>query len=43
MEEFNTIYQEKSTIVDCSAKGSKDLKEFLASDGDVLNEVKITW
>ena len=42
MEEFNTIYQEKSTIVDCSAKGSKDLKEFLASDGDELNEVKIS-
>ena len=42
MEEFNTIDQEKATIVDCSAKGSKDLKEFLASDGDVLNEVKIS-
>jgi len=41
MEEFNTIYQEKSVIVDCSDKGNRDLKELLASEGVVLDKIKI--
>lgn len=41
MEEFNTIYQEKSVIIDCSDKGDKALKAFLESKGAVLDKVKI--
>ncbi len=41
MQEFNTIYQEQSIIVDCSDKGKQSIKELLVSYGKKLNDVKI--
>ena len=41
MQEFNTIYKEKSIIVDCSNKGKVELKDFIKTDGYVLEECKI--
>ena len=41
MQEFNTIYKEKSIIVDCSNKGKIELKDFIKTDGYVLEECDI--
>jgi len=38
MQEFNTIYKEKSILVDCSNKGRTNLKEFITTNGCQLNE-----
>ena len=42
MQEFNTIYKEKSIIVDCSNKGKTDLKDFIKANGCELNEWNAT-
>lgn len=42
MQEFNTIYKEKSILVDCSNKGGINLKEFTKTNGDQLGAWKPT-
>jgi D-alanine-D-alanine ligase len=42
MEEFNTVFKEKSIIVDCRFKGDIKLKDFLASEGSELEKMDIS-
>lgn len=42
MQEFNTIYKEKSILVDCSNKGRINLKEFTKTNGAQLDAWKPT-
>ncbi len=41
MQEFNTVYKEKSIIVDCSNKDKAELKDFIKTAGYVLEEWNI--
>lgn len=41
MQEFNTVFKEKSIIVDCSNKGKTKLNEFLRTYGCISEEWKV--